>query len=131
MIRRFLPTLVALTALAFPAAAAAQDPPLPGYGEQPPTTSTVTPTTATTTPKPTPTPTPKPKPTPNVAPTNSSGANPPGTPAAAPTGTVAGASTGTTPTTLAYTGSETWLVALLGALALAGGVALMRSTRKA
>lgn len=123
---RLLPTLVAILVCAFPAAAVAQS--------TDPATSDYTPTLSTQTATPTPTPEPEPEPTP--APEEEADVEAQQTTAepVAPAATQAQpapARTGTTPETLAYTGSETWLVALVGMLALAGGVALMRTSRRA
>ena len=115
MTRRIFPTLVVACVCAFPAAAAAQT--TGGYATPAPTAAPVTPAPKPTTTQAAPTP-----PASGVAAETATG-----TPAAAP----APAATGTTPTRLAYTGSESWLIALVGLLALTFGVTLVRSSRRA
>jgi hypothetical protein len=119
MTGRLLPTLVALFLLSTPVAAVAQE---SGYGDTPTTEAQPTPTT----------PAPAPGADDDVAVQAETAQGEAIAPSAAVAGTTAnGAATGPTPGTLAYTGSEVWLVALLGLLALAGGAALMRPSRRA
>jgi LPXTG-motif cell wall-anchored protein len=114
MLGRILPTLLVATALVFPAGALAQTSP---YTTTLPTTSTQAPTTSTQE-----TTTSESQPT-----TATSEVQPTATSGAAPT---AVAPTAAAPTKLAYTGSNAWLLALVGVLALTGGFALVRSTRR-
>lgn len=116
---RILSTLVALVVCAFPAAAVAQtttDGTTTDYQEPPTTTEAA------------PAPAPEPE-----APADDSGVAPDSaqgtTPAPAPVAP-AQAATGTAPSTLAYTGTEAWLLGVVGLLALAGGTVLMRSSRR-
>jgi len=125
MTARLSLTLVTILALATPTLATAQtDDPTSGYT---PTLSTGTSTTPPTKPKPKPTPAPEKDP--KVLPKTGTGTNPPTAQTAPATAT--NPSTGTTPSKLAYTGSDVWLLGLVGLLALGGGVALMRSSRRA
>lgn len=131
MNRRILPTLVVLVACSFPAAAVAQTTTYPqttSTSTYPQTTPTTTATMPTTNPK---APAKKPKKA-KVAGVTAQATTPTSTSTVSPastSGVAPAASTGTTPTTLAYTGSDVWLVALLGAFALVGGLGLVRSSR--
>ncbi len=140
MTGRISSSLVALALLASPAAASAQttSDPTSDYTEPPALTTPPATTPARTTTTPTTPSTPStPTPTTQAAPTATTGDNavrsqsaqgsPTNQAAAANT---AAAPTGTTPTTLAYTGSEVWMVALLGLLAIVGGAALLRPSRR-
>ena len=139
MTGRISSSLVALALLASPAAASAQttSDPTCDYTEPPALTTPPATTPARTTTTPTPTTPSTPTPTTQAAPTATTGDNavrsqsaqgsPTNQAAAANT---AAAPTGTTPTTLAYTGSEVWMVALLGLLAIVGGAALLRPSHR-
>jgi outer membrane biosynthesis protein TonB len=127
MTARLSLTLVTILALATPTLATAQTTdPTSGYT---PTLSTGTSTTPPTKPDPKPKPTPTPAPENNALPKTGAGTNPPTAQTAPATAT--NPSTGTTPSKLAYTGSDVLLLGLVGLLALGGGVALMRSSRRA
>ena len=126
MTGRFLPTLVAIFALAMPSAALAQTDPTSDYTDTTPT-ATTPPPAPTTTEEETPAPPPEEE---DDAQTTVQAETAESAPAPAPAPAPV-AATGTAPTTLAYTGSEAWLFGLVGLLALAGGVALMRTSRRA
>jgi hypothetical protein len=126
MTGRLFTTLVAIVALAGPAVAGAQE---SGYDDAPPLSTTPTPTT--------PAPAPEPEPEePVTAPQDDEEENveepvattqtpAPATPAAA-----APRAAASPPSRLAYTGSEAWLLALLGVLAVGAGAALLRPSRR-
>ncbi len=117
MTARLSLTIVTILALASPAVATAQT---NDYTDKPKLT-----TTTPTTPKPATKPTQKPtnEVSPETATSPDSGA--------AQTAPATATNTGTTPSKLAYTGSNVALLGLIGLLALTGGVALMRSSRRA
>ncbi len=128
MTARLSLTLVTILALAAPTLATAQTTTDPTSGYTP-TLSTGTSSTPPTKPKPKPKPTPAPVDNGDVSPKTGGGTVPPTAQTAPATAT--NSSTGTTPSKLAYTGSDVWLLGLVGLLALGGGVALMRTSRRA
>ncbi len=123
MTARLSLTLMTILALASPAIATAQtDDPTGDYNPKPRLT-----TTTPTTPKPTKPTKPTQKPTNEVSPETATSPDS----GAAQTAPATAANADTTPSKLAYTGSNVALLGLIGLLALTGGVALMRSSRRA